>query len=64
MNAANELEAIEVTRARVEAVERRRPWLLREVELAEERGRSRVDLFFSRVGRYMEQSHEETFDLS
>jgi hypothetical protein len=63
MNASTELEALEMTRERIESVERRRPWLIAEATMTEERGRSRVDAFFSVLQRYMEQNRVEPYDI-
>jgi hypothetical protein len=63
MNASTEFEALEVTRARIEAVERRRPWLVAETTIKEERGRRKADLFFASIQRYIEQTRVEPSEL-
>ncbi|MGE0057668.1 MAG: hypothetical protein AB7T32_06765 [Dehalococcoidia bacterium] len=63
MNAANEFEALVVTRARNEAVERNRPWLLSEPTVVEERRRTGIDLFFHNIGIYIEKNRVEPSDL-
>lgn len=63
MNAANEFEALEVTRARNEAVERNQPWLLSEPTVVEERRRTSIDLFFHTIGVYIEKNRVEPSDL-
>jgi len=55
MNAVNEVEAMEVVRHNNEQVERRRPWLLSEAEIAEDRRRRKTDSFFLKLQRYFEQ---------
>lgn len=63
MNAANEFEALEVTRAHNEAVERSRPWLLSEPAVVEERRRTGIDLFFHNISTYIEKNRVEPSDL-
>jgi hypothetical protein len=64
MNVNNEFEALQVSRARIEAAERRRPWLLAEAGIKQERGRTKADLFFDGLARYMELHRTEPADFA
>jgi hypothetical protein len=55
MNAVNELEAMEVVRHNNAQVERRRPWLLSETEIEEDKRRHKADNLFLKLQRYFEQ---------
>lgn len=64
MYSVNEMEAIAITTGRVEELERRRPWLREEAEIQDDHRRSKLDLFFHSIQRYLEESRVEPLDLA